>query len=813
MINNQPHTPTGLSSAEAKERLNDYGPNTIYHKKHYSAVVGFLLKFKNPLIFVLLFAASVSAFLGEWISASLIFAMILFSTALDFFNTYKSQKAAELLKEKVKITATVMRDGEVREIPLNFVVPGDVVLLSAGDIVPADGKIISARDFFLDESSLTGESFPTEKGADDEIFMGSSVVTGSATAVISLTGKSTKFSKIAEVLIRREEPTDFDNGIKDFSFLILKTIFILVIFVFLINALFKHSVLESFLFATALAVGLTPELLPMIITLNLSRGSLAMSKKGVIVKRLSSIQNFGSMDVFCTDKTGTLTEGTIVLVKYVDALGKDSEEVLHNAYINTMFHSGIKNPLDSAIRNFRTIDVSAYKKIDEIPFDYARKRDSVVVERGRKRVLISKGAPEEVFKVCKFYENEQRLFDQDIKRHAQTTYDNLSGDGFRVLALAVKEIKEIKDVYSKDEEEEMFFLGFVAFFDPPKKDVSETLKLMRDYGVEIKIITGDNELVTKKIASEINLRVGGVLRGEEIEEMDDEALRLNVEKTTIFARMSPDQKLRIINILRSIGHVVGYLGDGINDAPALKAADVGVSVENAVDVSKETADLILLKKSLKDLVDGIIEGRKTFSNTIKYLMMNLSSNFGNMFSMAGASIFLKFLPMLPTQILFNNFLYDVSQFGVPLDNVDKDEIKKPRKWRIGFIKKFMMIFGPVSSLFDLITFVVLFFVFKFTNSSFQTGWFLESLATQTLVVHIIRTRSLPFLRSIGSKYLLGSTFLIVFIGWLIPYTPLGRLLSFSPLPPLALLAIVIIVIAYLITVELVKRWFYRAMKD
>ena len=801
----------GLTTEEAEERLDKFGPNEIASSRHLSAVVEFLVKFKNPLIFILLSAALVNFFLGDKVSSLIIIVIVILSVVLDFVNTYRSQQAVEALQRRVMITATVIRDAQEQELPLAMLVPDDVVIVSPGDIIPADGSVLYAKDFFVNESSLTGESFPIEKMVEDGVFMGASVVTGSGLMKVIQTGKKTRFGSIAITLSKRETPTDFDRGIKDFSFLIMRITFLLVIFIFLTDTLLKHSILESFLFAAALAVGLTPELLPMIIALNLSKGSLAMSRKGVIVKKLSAIQNFGSMDILCTDKTGTLTEDKIVLVKYVNGSGESSDDVLFYSYLNSAHRSGHKNPLDTAIREFRKIDISAYKKIDEIPFDYARKRDSVVVEKvdSGERILISKGAPEEILKACTFYEGAKGPLEGKILEDIYTAYYALSREGFRVLGVAMKKIDERKDVYSRDIEEGMTFHGFVAFLDPPKNSAKETVRLLAKYGVEIKILTGDNDLVSKRIAEEINLPVKGILTGVEIAEMTDETLRFRAQDTTIFARVLPDQKRRIIDMLRGAGHVVGYLGDGINDAPSLKEADVGISVDNAVDVAKESADLILLHKSLRELIDGVIEGRKTFLNTLKYLMMALSSNFGNMFSMAAASLFLPFLPMLPVQILFNNLLYDTSQFTLPLDSTDDDRVILPEKWNIGLLRKFMLVFGPLSSFFDFLTFAALYWVFHLSGSEFQTGWFLESIATQTLVIYIIRTRKIPFVQSSPSPSLVASTVAAVVFGWFVAQGKLAFLLHFTPLSLPVLIAIVVIVALYGITVELVKRPFYR----
>ena len=799
---------TGLTKNEVEKRFQEFGPNEIVRGKKMSAVVDFLLRFKNPLVIILLVAAIISAFLGDSVSAAIIITIVIASILLDFINTYKSQKAAELLKARVMVTASVIRDGKTSEIPLAKIVPGDIVSLSPGDIVPADCKVLEAKSFFVNESSLTGESFPAEKRTDDQVFMGSSVTTGESIVEVVATGKNTKFSHIAENLIHKEIPTEFDRSIKDFSFLIMKATFLLVIFIFLINTINKHDILESFLFAAALAVGLTPELLPLIITLNLTKGSLGLAKRGIVVKKLSAIQNFGSMDILCTDKTGTLTEDKIVLVKHIDGLGKDSEEVFLYSYICSAMHSSCHNPLDVAVKEYKTLDISGYNKINEIPFDYKRKRDTLVIGNGPKVMLVSKGATEEVMGICKHYGDSATPLGDKLKEKIMEKYRELSSEGFRVLAVAIKPVTK-KSGHLRSDEEDMTFIGFIAFLDPAKVSVNETLKRLEKYGIEIKVLTGDNELVSQKIAHDIQLPIKGMLIGSEIESMSDEALKIKAEQTTIFAQVSPDQKKRIIAILQGSGHVVGFMGDGINDAPSLKVADVGISVNNAVDVAKESADLILMNKSLSDLVQGVVDGRKTFINTLKYLMMELSSNFGNMFSMAGASLFLPFLPMLPTQILFNNLVYDASQFAIPLDNVDSESIQKPIKFEISFVKKFMFLFGLVSSLFDFATFFMLFAVFHFTEHSFQTGWFLESLTTQSIVIFLIRTKKIPFFKSLPSTSLVLSMIFTVFVGWSVTFLPIGKFLNFVPLPALTLLIISIIVALYLVLVETSKRWFYR----
>ncbi|MDI6820717.1 MAG: magnesium-translocating P-type ATPase [Patescibacteria group bacterium] len=818
----------GLSQREAKKKFLEFGPNVVYKKEKLRPLVVFLEKFKSPLLVVLIVASVISFFLGESISAATIIFMVLLSAVLDFVNTYKSEKAAKLLNSKVITKAAVIRDNKEEEINLKNIVPGDIVLLSAGNIVPADCELISAKDFFIDQSSLTGESFPIEKRPRDLsveekeknnsllntehlLFMGTTVLTGYATAVVRLTGTRTEFGKVALRLSQEAPETEFEKGVKRFSFFMMRVTLVLVSVVFLINALSK-DVFDSFLFAIAVAVGLTPELLPVIMTIAMSHGSLKMSKKDVIVKNLSAIPSFGSMNILCTDKTGTLTENKIVLVKYLDVFGEKADSVLFYAYLNSIFHTSIKSPLDDAIQSFKELAVSGYYKIDEVPFDFSRRRDSIVVEKEGVRTMITKGAPEDVLRSAKFYlkNNRKNIISQKIKEDIQNQFNFLSNDGFRVLGVAIKKINQNnKKVYEEKDERDMVFLGFVAFLDPPKKTVTGTLRELERLGLEIKILTGDSEILTEKICKEINLSIKGVITGKEVKNMSDGELEHRVLRTTIFARVSPDDKVRIILALKKIGKAVGYLGDGINDAPALRAADIGISVNNAVDVAKESADIILLQKSLHVLKDGVIEGRKTFQNTIKYILMNFSSNFGNMISMTGISFFIPFLPMLPQQILLNNFIYDTSQVTLPTDSVDESDIDRPVFWDLKFIKRFMLVFGSISSVFDFLTFAVLIWIFKFSGSHFQTGWFIVSLATQVFVIYIIRTRKIPFLKSSPSKPLFITTLVAVVIGWIIPYTSLARVFGFSQLPISVLIASFAIMIAYLAVVEIAKRRFYR----
>jgi Mg2+-importing ATPase len=828
----------GLSSREAAKRLLLYGENSIYHKKKLRPFIAFIKKFNSPLLLLLIGAATLSFFLGQKTNATIILFMVFVSGIMDFINTHKSEKVAESLAARVSSTATVYRDGQVREIPLRHLVPGDMVELSAGDVIPADARVTKADDFFVNQSSLTGESFPVEKrpessdGANNNslfdlkaplsmqsesvVFMGTSVVTGFATAFILRTGANAEYGKIAERLSSAEEETAFDKGIRNFSMFIIRLTFVMVMVVFAVNAYFDRGILDSFLFAVAIAVGLTPELLPVIMTVSLSRGALVMAKKNVVVKNLSAIQNFGGMNILCTDKTGTLTEDKITLIKCVDSYGADSKKVLLYAYLGSIFHTARRSPLDAAIEEKGKMDVSessgSFAKVDEIPFDFHRRRDSVVVQTNGERILIAKGAPENLFEACAFFEEDgQKLeFSEPKRTAAHQEYEKLSADGFRVLAIATKRLPvEEREIYKREEEMDMVFSGFAAFLDPPKQSVMETLNEMEALNIEIKVITGDSLILTERICKDIGLPVKGALEGHMLDTMSDEELLHRAERITVFARISPEQKERIIRVLRKAGNIVGYMGDGINDAPVLKAADVGISVNNAVDVVKETADIILLEKSLRALKDGVIEGRKTFKNTMKYIKMGFSSNFGNMFSMMGASAFLPFLPMMPSQILLNNFLYDMSQTTLSTDNIDKDDTKKPLRWEMGYFGKYIIVFGIVSSLFDFLTFFFLYKVFHLTENGFQTGWFLASITTQVFIVYVIRTKHVPFFKSHPRNWIVWSTLITVIVAWTIPYTPIGRLFSFAMLPFATSAAILGIVFVYLLVGEIVKYFFYR----
>jgi len=808
----------GLTEKEARKRIFVFGKNELSQKKKIHPVAQFLKYFRDPLVMILIIAALVSGFIGELKNAMIIIAIVFLSVAMKFYQEFKSGQAAEKLARKLAVTATVFRDGKRKEILVKYIVPGDVIALSAGDIIPADGCLIQADDFFVNESILTGESFPVEKIASAseaskvrEVFSGTNVVSGSALFLAVRTGVNTSYGKIADKITRPEETGAFEIGIRNFGFLIIRLTIFIVLTIFLINAFLKHNYFESFVFSLAVAVGLTPELLPMILSMNMAKGSIKMAKKGVIVKRLNAIPDFGSMDILCTDKTGTLTENKITVVKYIDVFGQTSERVLRLAYLNGYFETGLKSLLEKAILDFKHIRVDRAKKIDEIPYDFLRKRLSVVVSENNHRLMITKGAPEEIFKICTYYSDgeKRKKLTADFIKKLVDIYENLSGQGFRVLAIAVKEVKQEKKVYTKSEESQMDFSGFIAFYDPPKASVKETLKFIKAHGIEIKILTGDSLLVTEKICGDIGLEISGVVLGEEIDQLSNQLLIRKAVKANIFARVTPEQKDRIVTLLRQQDLTIGYLGDGINDAPALKSANVGISVDNAADVAKETADIILQQKGLKELMDGIIEGRKTFGNTMKYLMMGLSSNFGNMFSLIGAALYLPFLPMLPYQILLNNFLYDFSQMTIPLDKVDREYLLKPKHWDINFIRDFMYVFGPLSSIFDLLTFYLLYSIFHLTAAMFQTGWFIESLATQALVIYIIRTKRVPFLRSLPSRYLVLSTVLVISAGLILTTTFLGEYFSFTPLPGRILLVIFCLVAIYLMLAEITKAIFYK----
>jgi Mg2+-importing ATPase len=767
-------------------------------------------------------ASGVSAVFGQAVSSVIIALMLVLGVALNFTQAYRSQRAALRLREQVGQTASVLRDGAPRQLPAREVVPGDVIRLSAGDLVSADARLLSAKDLFLNEAPLTGESLPREKHAQSEgappgglgealtaVFRGTSVVSGLGTAVVMRTGASTEFGRVAATLTGHPPETEFERGTRGFGFLILQVVIFLVLFVFLVNALLRRDPLESFLFSVALAVGLTPELLPMIVSVTLASGAVRMARRKVIVKRLAAIENFGSMDILCSDKTGTLTRGQITVDRHVNLRGENDESVIQLAALNSVYQTGLKSPMDLAVLSHEHPAVTRYARVDEIPFDFQRRRVSVVVEDGGERLLITKGAPESVLPACAQVELDgaAKPFDPAARAAADDLFRRLSADGYRALAVAYRHV-EPQLGYALADERDLVFVGFAAFLDPPHEGVAETLAALRADGVEVKIITGDNELVTRRICAQVGFEAGEVVLGDEVERMSDPALAAVAERTTIFARVSPIQKNRIVRALHSRGHVVGCMGDGINDAPALRSADVGISVQNAVDVAKDAADIILLEKRLAVLHDGVVEGRRSFGNIMKYVLMGTSSNFGNMLSMAAASLVLTFLPMLPLQILLNNFLYDLSQVAIPSDRVDSTYMLKPRRWNVAFIRRYMLLFGPLSSLYDFATFAVMLGVFHASEPLFRTGWFVESLATQTLVIFVIRTADRPW-ASRPSGALAWGVALSACAGALLPFTPLAPWLGFTPLPPLFFAFLLFMVVTYLGLVEVVKRWFYR----
>ena len=822
----------GLTGEEARKRLAQYGPNETATVKRAGVVKQILVSLASPLVLVLLAASFVSAALGDPTDAFIIIAIVLFSTGLDFYQTRRSQQAADKLQSQVALTATILRDGNWIEVVRREVVPGDVIRLSAGDLVPADARLIEERDLHANQAALTGESLPAEKEAVESdaspenpadarnmVFLGSNIESGTATALVVTTGKDTSFGDIAARLAARPPETDFDRGTRQFGLFIMRIVLLMVLFVFMVSAGLRHQpVLDTLLFAIALAVGLTPEFLPMITTVTLAQGAVHMSRQKVIVKNLASIQNFGSMDVLCSDKTGTLTSGDMTLDREVDALGAPASRVVALAFLNSSFETGIKNPLDQAIIQAvkakpidpavlqqGQLDVAGFHKVDEIPFDFERRRLSIVLASDGRRLMVTKGAPEGVMAASASYEAGGQIhpLDAEGKTRCLKTYQDLSAQGYRVLAVAYREAP-LQNTYHVEDEKELILAGYVAFIDPPLPDAAEVIKQMAADGVRVKILTGDSDLVAQHICEQVGLDPGHIVLGEEIGKASDAALAQIADEGTVFARVSPAQKNRIILALKSRGHVVGYMGDGINDAPSLHNADVGISVSTAVDVAKGAAEIILMERSLKVLHNGILEGRKAFGNVMKYLLMGTSSNFGNVFSMAGASLFLSFLPMLPTQILLNNFLYDLAQITIPTDNVDESFMHKPRKWDIGMIRRFMLVIGPISSVYDFITFAVMIFVFHANETVFHTGWFVESLATQTLVLFIIRTIGNP-LKSRPSRPLAITTLLVVLIALVLPISPLAATLGFTPLPLGYFLFLIVATGTYLLLVQAAKR--------
>ena len=814
--------PAGLSEAEATARLLHDGPNVLHRARKLGFLRLFVSRFKNPLVLLLIAASAISAATGDVTSSVIVIVMALLSVTLDSAQEYRAGEAADRLRQSVAIRVTARRGGATREIPARDLVAGDVILLSAGSLVPADGRLLDAKDCFVNQALLTGEPYPVEKhaapGACDEgpmtestaaVFMGTNVLSGSAVMLVCRTGARTALGEIGKSLEIEPPPTAFETGTRSFGFLILRLAVLMVLFVILVNTARHRPLLESFLFAVALAVGLTPELLPMVISVTLSQGALRMAARKVIVKRLASIHDLGSMDVLCTDKTGTLTEARIRLEKHVDVEGRDSDRVLELAYLNSWFETGLKSPLDEAILRHEEVDVAGWAKIDEVPFDFERRRVSVLVTGPKgERILVVKGALEDVLRLSTHCDGRPEPIDPTLRQAMVDRFESFSREGFRVLGIAWKAVPaEVTHAVVSDETG-LVFAGFAAFEDPPKASAGAALAALARRGVTVKVVTGDNELVTRHICTTLGVAVASVLTGPEIEAMTDPALDALASDTTLFCRVNPAQKNRVILALKRRGHVVGYLGDGINDAPSLHSADVGISVEGGVDVAKAAADMILLEPDLAVLHDGVLQGRRTFGNIMKYVMMGTSSNFGNMFSMAGASLFLPFLPMKPVQVLLNNFLYDLSEVPIPMDSVDDDFIERPRRWDIKFIQRFMLVVGPVSSVFDFLTFWVMLRVFHAGEALFQTGWFVESLATQVLVIFVIRTRGNPF-KSRPSRLLTATSLAVVVVAAMLPYTRIASRLGFVPPPPLFFLILAGMVAAYLAGVQVVKGWFYR----
>jgi Mg2+-importing ATPase len=846
----------GISENTVKDRIKIYGKNEIAIQKAPSWIKQLIHSFFNPFNYILACIVVISIFLDvvlapadekDFSTSIIISIMLLFSTGLRFIQEFRSSKAAEALKKMVKTSCLTKRKfKESKEIDITEIVPGDIILLSAGDMVPADCRILKSKDLFISESILTGEALPVEKNSlpavnaqkisplalQNVCFMGTNVVSGSATAAVISTGTFTYFGSISRSLNSKRPETSFDVGINKVSFLLIRFMLVMTPVIFLINGLAKGDWKQALLFSIAIAVGLTPEMLPMIVTANLAKGAMNMSKKKVIVKRLNAIQNIGAMDVLCTDKTGTLTLDKIVLETHRNVQGIEDDEVLKWAYLNSFHQTGLKNLLDKAVldhaevHNLMKADES-YLKIDEIPFDFERRRMSVVLSTANgKHLMITKGAVEETLSLCKYaldpgedhslhIENDNIVpLDHAMKQKILEMSEKLNAEGLRVLLIAIREFDGNHPLnYAVADENNLILTGFIGFLDPAKPSAGPSIKALQKLGIEVKVVTGDNEIVAKKICRDVDIPVNHIMLGDELENISDEELIQEIQHYSIFAKVSPLQKQRIVKVLKSKGHTVGFMGDGINDAAAIKEADVGISVDTGADIAKESADIILLEKDLMVLRSGVIYGRRTFGNIIKYIKMTSSSNFGNMFSMIGASIFLPFLPMLPLQILIQNLLYDISQSSIPWDTMDKDFLEKPKKWEAQSIQKFMLFIGPISSIFDYVTFAVMFFIFKANSPDhqtlFQTGWFVEGLLSQTLIVHIIRTKKIPFIQSWSTAPVVALTSLIMMIGIAIPFTPIAGYLKMQPLPLSYFPYLIIILLSYCTLTQIIKTWYIK----
>jgi Mg2+-importing ATPase len=818
-------TPAGLATTEVQSRLTTYGPNDAATVKRSPLWLQFLARFRNPLVIILLVASGLSAATGDVASFFIVVTIVSISMTLDFVQEVRAQNAVEALRRSVAVQATARRDGASRSVPIDQLVPGDIVELIAGDLVPADSRLLESRDLFVNQALLTGEPYPAEKqasnaalgaenpaGASNAVFAGTSVISGTATIVICRTGGKTALGHLATSLAEKPPATAFAVGIHRFGMLIMYFTVLMVLFVLVVNVSFHRPVLESLMFALALAVGLTPELLPMIVTVTLARSAMELAKRKVIVKRLSAIHDLGAMNVLCTDKTGTLTEATIKLVRAIDGRGVESERAYAYAYVNSRFESGMKSPLDEAILAAHPFDMTGWRKIDEVPFDFERRRVSVLVEHDAKRRLVVKGAPEDLLRLCGRYEGadgEERPLDAETRRIFEVTLDALCAQGFRALGMASRVVDGSHETAAITDESDLIFAGFAVFLDPPKASAGATIQAMAAAGISVKVLTGDNELVTRHVFAEIGVPVTGVLTGDALTHLSDEALIGQLSRVNLFCRVNPQQKHRILLALKRLGHVVGFMGDGINDAPALHAADVGISVDGAADVARAAADLILLEHDLSVVREAVAHGRSTVQNVSKYVLMGSSSNFGNMFSMAGAALFLPFLPMLPIQILLNNLLYDASEIAIPFDRVDPEATARPVKWDVKLIERFMLVFGPVSSVFDFLTFYALLHLFGAGEALFQTGWFLESITTQVLVVFAIRTRR-RFFRSRPHGFLVAMALGVVAVAIVFPLLPVGRWFGFVAPPSLFFVFLIGATAAYLALVEITKSFFYRA---
>jgi P-type Mg2+ transporter len=822
-------TDGGLTSSEAKDRLASFGANRLKPQKRSGAFTLLIDQFKSPIILILLFATGLSFFLHDPADAAIILSIVVISGLLGFWQEYGATDAVKKLLAIVQIKATVLRDGKQQEIHTEEIVPGDIIILSAGDIVSGDCRILESKDIFADESMLTGETFPVEKSVSElpanvplaqrinALWMGTHIVSGSARALVIFTGRETEFGKVSERLKLKPQETEFEHGIRRFGYFLAEVTLILVVIIFAVNVYLHRPVMDSFLFSMALAVGLTPQLLPAIISINLSHGAKKMARKKVIVKRLASIENFGSMNILCSDKTGTLTEGVVKVNSIVDIKGISNEKAFFYAYINSYYETGFINPIDEAIRNFRPIDITGWEKHDEIPYDFIRKRLSIVVSNGNECLMITKGALANILEVCSWVETGEgeKVEISSAIDQIQKQYSGFSSKGFRTLGIAYKKItdKSVSDtkeriLINKDFESDMTFMGFIVLEDPPKPMIIETITRMKESGVSLKVITGDNKLIASTLSQNIGLSNTRIITGQELQNIGDNALLKRVSEVNIFAEIEPNQKERIIIALRKAGNVVGYIGDGINDASALHAADVGISVDSGADVAKDASDIVLLEKDLSVLVEGIREGRRTFANTLKYIFMATSANFGNMFSMAGVSLILPFLPLLPKQILLTNLMTDFPEMTIATDNVDNEMVSSPKRWDIKAIRKFMVTFGLISSIFDYLTFGLLLLILHASESQFRTGWFIESVVSASLIVLVIRSRK-SFYKSKPGKYLLIATLSIVVIILIIPFTPIGKIFEFVILPAKTYLLLLLIVVLYILAAEITKKIFYK----